>query len=73
MLRYKLRTLLMVLALGPPVLGGGALAIAWLVREPSRILGVGEVLYVLTALAIPVAMAVLFVVALVRFAHRRER
>jgi hypothetical protein len=64
--RYRLRTLLIVLANLPPALAGAWLAVAWLLREPSRILGVAEVLYVLAILSFPIAIAVLFVGTLVR-------
>jgi hypothetical protein len=54
-MRYKLRTLLIVLALGPPVLAG-----LWLADRPVR-----ELLAALACLAIPIAIALLFVVAVV--------
>jgi len=63
--RYRLRTLLVVLALAPPLLAG-----AWL-AEPT-LLGFGELLGNLACFAIPIAIVVLFVVASARVGFRRE-
>ena len=35
-MRYRLRTLLIVLAIGPPILAGGWLAFHWLAQSPDR-------------------------------------
>ena len=68
-MRYRLRTLLIVLAVLPPLLAAAWFTIAGLVSEPASILDMGEVLSILMGLAIGIGLAIACGIAVARIGN----
>jgi hypothetical protein len=59
-MRYGLRTLLVVTALGPVVFAGGWWAVSWMFSSPANFLAVIEGSCALVGLGVLIALAVVF-------------